>query len=218
MEPIAAAIGWSWGDTLDKWPVYRDPFKQDIFSSFYYSSWCNFIVIYYCITWVYVQTRSKAPNPHPPQSSCTNSLSVSVRLSILEELHHSLLYRFSGLRSDVEWRVADLPHFLPPLYHCLAMTLILTSPTVNPFTLASSRGKYLIWWKVSFSCLSCTCRQTTEVENIREAATERCSRALSSCTIKGLEERNYWFQCPFHLRRPERRGWHLGRIRSTRTF
>lgn len=52
----------------------------------------------------------KAPNTHPPQSSCTNSLSVSVRLSILGELHHCLLYRFSGLRTDVEGRVAaDLP-------------------------------------------------------------------------------------------------------------
>lgn len=109
MEPIAAAIGWTWGDTLDKRPVYRDPFKQDFFSSLYYSSWWNFIIIYYFITWVYVQTRSKGPNPHPPLSSCTNSLSVSVRLSILGELHRSLLSRFSGLRSDVEWRVADLP-------------------------------------------------------------------------------------------------------------
>lgn len=52
---------------------------------------------------------SEASNPHPPQSPGTHCLSVSVRLSVLEELHHSPLSRFPGLCSDVEPRVADLP-------------------------------------------------------------------------------------------------------------
>lgn len=105
--------------------------------------------------------------------------------------------RFSGLDSDVERRVAadDLLGIL----RCLNLRRVKATFTLTP-AVPSVRGpwiwywrapllippccraaewRYLVWWKVSLSRPSTTCRETTDVENTREAAAERCRRAPS---------------------------------------